>query len=97
MYKLQIMIKKSADEELKKTFQKSVLNNLEKASGQKINEGEIIGAKLMEEPYSHSYELIVDTKEEMDKILVSPDGKKFNRGITSFAAHISIFFIETGE
>lgn len=97
MYKLQIMIKKSADDDLIKTFEQNVLVHLENASNQKVNFGEIIGAKLMEEPYHKSCELTVSNKEEMDKILATAEGKKFNRSVTSLTAHVSIFFINYGD
>ncbi len=97
MYKLQIMFKDSADDELIATFKKNVLIHLENASQKKLNIGEILGAKLMEEPYHKVCELTVNNKDEMDKILSTADGKKFNRSVTSIMAHISLFFIDYGE
>lgn len=97
MYKLQIMFKKTVDDDLIKTFEENVLIHLENASGQKVNFGEIVGAKLMEEPYHKSCELTVSSKEEMDKVLATAEGKKFNRSVASLSAHVSIFFINYGD
>lgn len=96
MYKLQIMFKKSADDELINAFKKNVLVHLEDASEKNLEIGEIVGAKLMEEPYHQVCELSVKNKDEMNKLLTTSGGKKFNRSITSFMSHVSLFFIEYG-
>lgn len=96
MYKILLMIKDSADEELIKHFRDDVINHLEKAAGVKIQIGNVDGAKLNPEPYIKTCEIVFKTKDEMDKALSSPDGKKFNRNLTSFMQHVSIFFIDYG-
>lgn len=97
MYKLVVMIKDSADDELIRTFRESVLIHLEKAAGQNLRIGKIDGAKLNEDPYYKICEFEFPSKLEMDKALASNDGKKFNRNLTSFFQHVSIFFIDYGE
>jgi len=87
------MIKDSADDELLNLFRENSLTHLEKATGQNLSIGKIDGAKLNEEPYNKVCEVNFESKHEMDKALASIDGKKFNRNITSFAQHISIFFV----
>lgn len=94
MYKMLLMIKDTADDELLNIFRENTLSHLEKAAGKKIQIGIIDGAKLNEEPYNKVYEITFETKHEMDKILASVEGKKFNRNITSFTQHISIFFVD---
>ena len=91
------MIKDSVDDELVNHFQESTLTHLEKASGQKITIGKIDGAKLLEEPYNRVCEISFNSKHDMDKVLASVEGKKFNRNITSYTQHISIFFIDYGD
>lgn len=97
MYKILLMIKDSADDELVKTFRENVLIHLEKAAGKELLIGKIDGAKLNEEPYYKICEIEFPSKLEMDKTLASNDGKKFNRNLTSFFQHISIFFINYGD
>lgn len=97
MYKLQIMFKKSADDDLIAAFRENVLTHLEKASNKELQIGEIVGSKLQEEPYHKVCELAAANSEEMNKILTTGEGKSFNRGITSFMGHVSLFFIEYGE
>lgn len=94
MYKMLMMIKDSADDELVKLFRENALSHLENAVGKKIPIGKIDGAKLIEEPYNRISELSFESKHEMDKVLASVDGKKFNRNITSFTQHVSIFFVD---
>lgn len=94
MYKMLLMIKDTADEELLNIFRENTLSHLEKAAGKKIQVGKIDGAKLNEEPYNKVYEITFESKHEMDKILASVEGRKFNRNITSFTQHISIFFVD---
>lgn len=93
MYKLMIMIKKSAGEDLVEHFKNSPLKHLEEASGQKMKIAEIEGAAMMEEPYEKICELTVNSKEELDRILVSPNGKKFNREMVGLMNHFALFFI----
>jgi hypothetical protein len=88
------MIKDTADEELLNIFRENTLSHLEKAAGKKTQVGKIDGAKLNEEPYNKVYEITFESKHEMDKILASVEGRKFNRNITSFTQHISIFFVD---
>lgn len=94
MYKMLLMIKDTADDELLNIFRENTLSHLEKATGKKIQVGNIDGAKLNEEPYNKVYEITFESKHEMDKTLASVEGKKFNRNITSFTQHISIFFVD---
>lgn len=94
MYKMLLMIKDTADEELLNIFRENTLSHLEKAAGKKTQVGKIDGAKLNEEPYNKVYEITFESKHEMDKILASVEGRKFNRNITSFTQHISIFFVD---
>lgn len=93
MYKMLLMIKDSADDELINLFRENTLSHLEHATGKNLSIGKIDGAKLIEEPYSKVCEVIFDSKHEMDKTMASIDGKKFNRNMTSFAPHVSIFFV----
>lgn len=96
MYKILLMIKNSADDELIKHFRDYVIIHLEKAAGVKMQIGNVDGAKLNPEPYIKIYEILFKTKDEMDKALSSPDGKKFNRNLTGFIQHVSVFFIDYG-
>ena len=96
MYKILLMIKDNADNEIVESFRENALVHLEKASGQNILIGEIDGAKLNEDPFSKVCEIEFETKHEMDKVLASNDGKKFNRNMTNFFQYISIFFIDFG-
>lgn len=96
MYKILLMIKDSANDELIKYFRNDVIIHLEKAAGVKIQLGDVDGAKLNPEPYIKICEIVFKTKDEMDKALSTPDGKKFNRNLTSFIQHVSVFFIDYG-
>ena len=94
MYKIIIMAKKSADEELINNFEKNSLIHIETAANKKAMVGLIDAAELNEEPYNKIYELEFATKHEMDLALASAEGKKFSRSVPSFFQHISVFFTE---
>jgi hypothetical protein len=91
------MIKETANEEILNSLRDNVLIHLEKALDRKILLGTIDGAKLNDDPYNRVCEIEFSSKYEMDKLLASPEGKSFNRNLTSYFQHISIFFIDYGE
>lgn len=97
MYKILMLFKNSVDDSLLNTFRENALVHLENAIERKITIGNIDGAKLNEEPYEKVCEVNFNSKHEMDEALASVEGKKFNRSMTSFVQHVSIFFIDYGE
>ena len=93
MYKMLIFLKKNQDsEEMANYFEKNTLNNLRKASGKEIKLADIEGAAFMEEKFYKYCELKVDSKDELDTIMASVDGKKFSKEIQNYMPHISIFY-----
>lgn len=92
MYRLMIFLKKTDNEPLVNHFKDVILKYLREMSGQDIELAKVEGSSFMEDKYRYYCEISADSKEDIDKMMVSPIGRKFTREITSFVNDIVMFY-----
>lgn len=92
MYRLMIFLKKTDNEPLVNHFKDVILKYMREMSGQNIALGKIEGSSFMEDKYLYFCEISADLKEDIDKMMVSPIGRKFIREITSFVNDVVMFY-----
>ncbi len=92
MYRLMIFLKKTDNEPLVNHFKNVILKYLREMSGQDIALAKIEGSNFMEDKYLYYCEISAKLKEDIDKMMVSPTGRKFTREISSFVNDIVMFY-----
>lgn len=97
MYKILIFLKKTEDESVLVRFTNSTVPKFESLSGQKIKAAEIEGALLSQEKFIMFCEASFEKKEEMDRLMQTPEGKELNKDLAGFGGHVSVFYANFGE
>lgn len=97
MYKILIFLKKTGDESLSIRFKSSTIPKLESLTGQKIEALEIEGALLSQEKFSMYCGASFSKREELDRLMQTPEGKEFNKDLAGYGFNISVFYAKSGE
>lgn len=96
MYKILIFLKKTEDESLSIRFKNSTVPKLESLTGQKIEPLEIEGSMLSQEKFFLCCEASFSKREDLDRLMQSPEGKEFNKDLAGYGASISVFYAKSG-
>lgn len=92
MYKLFIFLK-SNEKELIENFSSSTLA-LVKNLNTKYYLGKIEGSALTEDKFTYVIEIITNNSDEMNKLLVSPNGKNLLRDLSNYMNNVTTFTTE---
>lgn len=93
MYKLLIFLKKTDDLELINHFENITSNLISDLIGKKVIPGKVESNLLLEEKYCRFLELAVNSKDELDKIFNTKEGKALNNDLMAIQSNISIINI----
>ncbi len=96
MYKLILFLKKNDDESVISNFNRSVelLSTLNKSE---VAIAHVEPSLLSGEKYLYYCEFITLSKERMDELMASPEGREFNKIAGVLHNFLSVFFINYGE
>ncbi|HEX2960593.1 MAG TPA: hypothetical protein VHO43_02315 [Ignavibacteriales bacterium] len=97
MYKILIFLKRTDDESVLSRFRQSTIPRLESLTGQKITLAEIEGASLSQEKFIKYCEAVFSKREDLDRLMQTPEGKEFNKDIAGYGSYISVFYADFGE
>ncbi len=92
MYKLFIFLK-SNEKEIIENFSSSTLA-LVKNLNAKYHFGKIEGSALTEDKFTYLIEIITNNSDEMNKLLVSPNGKNLLRDLSNYMNNVTTFTTE---
>jgi len=92
MYKMMIFLNKTRDEESYENFIEFFVTPLEEIAGSKIPVAKIEGAAMAGEKYTHYCEINTDTRDEMDKLFATPEGRNFTKTIQNFLGRVTLFY-----
>lgn len=94
MYKLLLFLKKTEEKQVLDHFNEFTLKHLSVLAGKEIIVGKVESSLLLDTKYSHFCELEVESKEKMDDLLNSKQGKELNKDLMNFHEYVDIIFVD---
>jgi serine protease inhibitor ecotin len=92
MYKMMIFLKKTENEPLRNHFKSELLSSLREISGQDIQIAKVEGSLLTTEKFEYYCEITAESKDQIDKMLATPKGKRLSREISAYVNELVIFY-----
>lgn len=96
MYKLILLLKKTDDNNPKSTFCELLPSKL-KDFHNKIFTGKVESSVLLDKQFEFYIEIVTNTKEEMDNLFASKDGKEINRILETISPFVTPLLINIEE
>ena len=97
MYKALFFLHKTNEENFEEHFKQFTLKYIGEVIGEKIIAGKVESNLLLEQKYNLFCEVSAETKDEWDKLMNSPAGKKLNEDLSDFHQFITVIFINYNE
>ncbi len=89
-----IFLKKTENEPLKNHFKRELVERLREVSGQNIKIAKVEGSLLTSEKFDYYCEINAESKDQIDKMLASPAGKKLSREISAYVNELVMFYAD---
>ncbi len=93
MYKMLFFLKKSNEEKILNHFNNFTVKHLSALAGREVKAGKVESNLLLDEKYERFCELTAESKEEMDKMFNSPEGKILNKDLMDFHKFITVISV----
>lgn len=97
MYKALFFLHKTKEEQIESHFREFTLKYIGNVLGKEIIAGKVESNLLLEQKYNLLCEASAETKDEWDKMMNSPAGRKLNEDLQEFHQFITIIFINYND
>ena len=97
MYKILFFLHKTDDEDVLQFFRDNTIKKLEGIIGKDVGIAEVESNLLLEQKYTYYCEISALSKEEMDRMMHSKDGKELNKSLMDFHKDITVVVVNYSQ